>query len=334
MGFWFDFAVGFSSVVDLNCMVFVNLARVKLRTYVSSMTYAPSPEASLAFRVDFGSLCFYYIFLTSLPSRSIDVNCSPTIFLGLFKMVQTRARDHGASDQTWISSKPAEKSKAKSLPSTKANSDPPNQQQQRQSKKRGHTDDEPGKADGTASPAPKKAKPSHIVPTTKAKSIAHANENANTSAITSKLSKMIDKHGTLPLSDLGLSDPTSPTPSTLLALVFHAMLTSARISHELAYKSVACLIEAGYHDVETLSKSTWEERTKILTRGGYTRYREKTATALGELAEGVRGEYGMFLLFPFVCIWRWGWGCCYRRGGRVLTDGPWVSSRWRSQQHC
>lgn len=107
-----------------------------------------------------------------------------------------------------------------------------------------------------------------------------------------KIDTLLSKYGTLPLADLGLPDPSSPSSENVLALVYNAMLTSTRISHELAHKSVKCLIEAGYHDIETLRKSTWEERTEVLTKGGYTRYREKTATGLGELAEFVTEKYG------------------------------------------
>lgn len=107
----------------------------------------------------------------------------------------------------------------------------------------------------------------------------------------SKLDAILSAYGILPLQDLGLDKPNEATPETILALVLHAMLTSARISHQLAYKSVKTLVEAGYHRLETLKKSTWEERTVVLTEGGYTRYREKTATALGELAEFVEMEY-------------------------------------------
>ena len=107
-----------------------------------------------------------------------------------------------------------------------------------------------------------------------------------------KLDKVISAYGVLPLSDCGLAKPNEPTPETILALVFLAMLTSARISHVLAYKSVLCLIEAGYQNVETLKNSTWQERTEVLTKGGYTRYREKTATSLGELADFVVNKYG------------------------------------------
>lgn len=106
-----------------------------------------------------------------------------------------------------------------------------------------------------------------------------------------KADALLSKYGSLPLSDLGLPNPSSSSPENVLALVYNAMLTSARISHELAYKSVKCLIEAEYQDIEALSKSTWQERTEVLTKGGYTRYREKTATGLGELAEFVKNKY-------------------------------------------
>ena len=108
----------------------------------------------------------------------------------------------------------------------------------------------------------------------------------------SKLDALLSSYGVQPLQDTGLPKQNEPTPETVLSLLYLAMLSSARISHELAYKSVACLIEAGYQDIETLKKSTWQERTEVLTKGGYTRYREKTATALGELAEFIEKDYG------------------------------------------
>lgn len=114
----------------------------------------------------------------------------------------------------------------------------------------------------------------------------------SSSTTNAKIHRLLSAYGRLPLQDFGLPEPNSPTPSNLLALVFNAMLTSARISHQLAYKSVNCLIEAGYQDVEVLRKSSWDERTQALTRGGYTHYREKTSTALGELADFVKSKYG------------------------------------------
>lgn len=107
----------------------------------------------------------------------------------------------------------------------------------------------------------------------------------------SKLDTILSSYGVHPLQDTSLPRRNEPTPETVLALLYLAMLSSARISHELAYKSLQCLIEAGYQDIETLKRSTWQERTEVLTKGGYTRYREKTATALGEMADFIEKEY-------------------------------------------
>ena len=113
---------------------------------------------------------------------------------------------------------------------------------------------------------------------------------------TSKLDTLLSTYGVQPLQDTKLPNQNEPTPETVLSLLYLAMLTSARISHELAYRSVQCLIEVGYQDIEVLKKSTWQERTEVLTKGGYTRYREKTATALGELAELIEKKYGALYL--------------------------------------
>ena len=126
-----------------------------------------------------------------------------------------------------------------------------------------------------------------------------ANSRQKTDDGKGKLQAVLSAYGVLPLQDIGLSDSSAATPETILAFVFHAMLTSARISHELAYKTVKCLVEADYHNLDTLLKSSWQERTEVLTKGGYTRYREKTATALGELAELIKDKYGTLELMVF-----------------------------------
>lgn len=51
------------------------------------------------------------------------------------------------------------------------------------------------------------------------------------------------------------------------------------------------MIQADYHDLDSLKQSTWEKRTEVLTQGGYTHYREKTATALGQVAEMLDKKY-------------------------------------------
>ena len=157
-------------------------------------------------------------------------------------------------------------------------------------KKRGHDEKEVGPANGDKAgvdqPPAKQSKTEDNTRSSRSKSGRKASGPDK-----SKLDAILSAYGVLPLQDLGLDKPNEATPDTILALVLYAMLTSARISHRLAYRGVKTVIEAGYHKLETLNKSTWEERTVVLTEGGYTRYREKTATALGELAEFVEREY-------------------------------------------
>jgi hypothetical protein len=105
------------------------------------------------------------------------------------------------------------------------------------------------------------------------------------------LDAFIQKNGFMPLSGLGLKDPESPTAETVLAHIFNALLSSGRIGHSIAHKTLQCLIDAKYHQHETLKKSSWEERTQVLTEGGYTHYREKTSTFLGELVDLIETQY-------------------------------------------
>ncbi|KAF7510254.1 hypothetical protein GJ744_006950 [Endocarpon pusillum] len=128
-------------------------------------------------------------------------------------------------------------------------------------------------------------------PTKKTKS-SEATSDGRAHISNPKLESILSKYGVLPLQNSKLPAPEQPLPETMLALVFNAMLTSARISHEIAARSVSCLIDAGYHDIQKLKNSSWQERTEVLTEGGYTHYREKTATMLGDLADLVLNKYG------------------------------------------
>ncbi|KAI1378980.1 hypothetical protein F4677DRAFT_410237 [Hypoxylon crocopeplum] len=117
------------------------------------------------------------------------------------------------------------------------------------------------------------------------------NTGSNKPQSNPKISKLISHYGELPLSDTDLSNPDKPTPDTVLALLLNAMLSSSRISHALAAKTVALVIKAGYHKLDVLKKSTWQERTEVLTEGGYTHYREKTATMIGDFAQLIEDKY-------------------------------------------
>jgi hypothetical protein len=81
-------------------------------------------------------------------------------------------------------------------------------------------------------------------------------------------------------------------------MIMDAMVKSRPIQHDLPQKTMNRLIEVGYHDVNKLSDSTWEERTDVLREGGYNRYREQGATNLGALAEFVQDNCGMYWHWP------------------------------------
>ncbi len=111
-----------------------------------------------------------------------------------------------------------------------------------------------------------------------------------------RIERVVNEFGNSPLSKSPLAkQPLTATPETILAMVMDAMVNSKPISHELAQKTINHLLEAGYHDIDKLHNSTWEERTVVLREGGYNRYREQTATNLGNLAGFVANEYGMSL---------------------------------------
>jgi hypothetical protein len=160
------------------------------------------------------------------------------------------------------------------------------------------TDSKPAKrrpdtaSSAEAEPVAKKAK---AVPASEAKSEAKkvaTKPKAADSTESANVARLLKDYGAIPLSTTSLADPSKPTAETLLALLLNALLSSARISHQLAARATAGVIDAGYHKLETLKKSTFEERCKVLTDGGYARYREKTAEELRLLGEWLESEYG------------------------------------------
>lgn len=109
------------------------------------------------------------------------------------------------------------------------------------------------------------------------------------------IESVVADFGYSPLAGTPLGDQThlEANPETVLAMAMDALIKSRPISHELSRKTINHLIEEGYHDINTLSNSTWDERTDVLREGGYNRYREQGATNLGGLGTLVNIKYGM-----------------------------------------
>jgi hypothetical protein len=71
----------------------------------------------------------------------------------------------------------------------------------------------------------------------------------------------------------------------LFRLLCASALMSARISASIATEAARNLGKRGWRTPKKLADSTWEQRVDALNDAGYTRYQERTATMLGDLAE-------------------------------------------------
>ena len=69
------------------------------------------------------------------------------------------------------------------------------------------------------------------------------------------------------------------------------MLSSARISADIAVAAARELFTAGWRTPQKMRDATWQQRVDALGRGHYVRYDESTSTKLGELSQSVIDEY-------------------------------------------
>ncbi|PKY03687.1 hypothetical protein P168DRAFT_237884 [Aspergillus campestris IBT 28561] len=107
-----------------------------------------------------------------------------------------------------------------------------------------------------------------------------------------KVQRTVEQFGRTPLHGTCVAEkPLTATPDTLLAMLLDAMLKSRPISHDLSQQAVKKVLDEGYHNIQTLGNSSWEDRTGVLRDGGYNRYREQGATNLGEAAQFIREKY-------------------------------------------
>ncbi|EFY84960.1 hypothetical protein MAC_08992 [Metarhizium acridum CQMa 102] len=132
------------------------------------------------------------------------------------------------------------------------------------------------------------------------------NKASDGQGLQQQLHRILNKHKETPLQQL--VDEKWPASKIVMVHILNALLSSTRISHHIALATLRCLVDEDYHDLKTLHESSWQERTEILTNGGYTHYRERTATYLGDLADLMRQKYGKILLrqsvraFLHLCI--------------------------------
>ena len=102
---------------------------------------------------------------------------------------------------------------------------------------------------------------------------------------------LLERHGRTYAEELGI-DARKGTPSALFRLLCAATLYSARIDARIATEAARNLRGRGWTTAEKLAASTWNQRVEALNDAGYTRYQERTATMLGDLAEELVERYG------------------------------------------
>lgn len=101
---------------------------------------------------------------------------------------------------------------------------------------------------------------------------------------------LLDRAGTTFAADAGITLKNTPMP--LFQLLVLALLSSTRISADIAVAAARELFRAGWRTPAALADAPRRAVVEALDRGGYARYDESTAPRLRELAERVRDEYG------------------------------------------
>lgn len=101
---------------------------------------------------------------------------------------------------------------------------------------------------------------------------------------------LLARHGQTFAEELGI-DVGKEKPTSLFQLLCAATLYSARIDSGIATQAARNLRRRGWRTSNALAESSWEERVAALNDAGYTRYQERTATMLGDLARHVRDRW-------------------------------------------
>ncbi|KAJ5654138.1 hypothetical protein N7490_001141 [Penicillium lividum] len=117
--------------------------------------------------------------------------------------------------------------------------------------------------------------------------------NSYDDEISSAIHSVISRFGQPPLAGTTIASQSrlDASPDTVLAMVLDSMVKTGPISHNLTPKTVKHLLDEGYHHIDILATTTWEERTNVLREGGYNRYREQCATYMGSLSDIVSNKY-------------------------------------------
>jgi hypothetical protein len=102
---------------------------------------------------------------------------------------------------------------------------------------------------------------------------------------------LLELHGRTYASQAGIRLARN-TPAPLFQLLCLSLLLSARISANVAVRSCRALLAAGWTTPDTLARSSWSDRTRVLNESGYARYDESTSRMLGQTVDILQRRYG------------------------------------------
>ena len=106
----------------------------------------------------------------------------------------------------------------------------------------------------------------------------------------SVVDELVKEHGTTYAEAAGIKLADKPSP--LFQLLVLTMLSSTRISADIAVAAARELFKAGWRTPQRMRDATWQQRVDALGRAGYRRYDESTSTKLEQLSQQVLDEYG------------------------------------------
>lgn len=102
--------------------------------------------------------------------------------------------------------------------------------------------------------------------------------------------ELLDAHGTTYAEAAGITLRDKPSP--LYQLLVLTMLSSTRISADVAARAARELFTAGWRTPQRMRDATWQQRVDALGRGGYRRYDESTSSKLEEAAVWLLDTHG------------------------------------------
>lgn len=101
---------------------------------------------------------------------------------------------------------------------------------------------------------------------------------------------VLDRYGQTFASELRIHVELN-TPTALFQLLCFAMLSSARIAHDVAAEATRTLRRRGWTTPRSMAGASRDDRVAALNEAGYARYQERTATMLGDAARRLLEEH-------------------------------------------